>query len=456
MENVTYIKYFEFLLLPIYLFLFFWITKWLVKKYYADSNLKKYLYLGLAAKMFGSIAFALMSQYFFKEGDTFMYFTGGLDFKRFLFTKFPDNFNLLFLPAEDYGNFYKLNADNFNNFGYMSSTGNLFTAKISGFFSLFSFDGYLLTSLFFGLFAFSGMWRLFAVFNKIYPVLSKQLSWCFLFLPSILYWGSGVMKDSICLGAIGWLFSSFYLFFVLKEKNKFLLLYIGLSVFVLYNVKSYIAFTLCAVLLIWLVINFFTSIKNKPIRVLTSLAALFFCIALLFVFSDGIMSSINNEAVYLISDTVTGASKNYEMINTDGSASLSNIGDIQPNIRSIISKVPIAVSNALFRPYIWEARKLNILMSALENAFFLLFSLYILIRGRIFIPLVKIFTNQLILFSFIFSLLFAILIGLTCFNYGSLVRYKLPILPFYSLMLVLLHYTDKKGDVIIQIPESST
>lgn len=455
MENVTYIKFFEFFLVPIYLFLFFWITKWLVKKYYADSNLKKYLFLGLGAKMFGSISFALMSQYFFKEGDTFMYFTGGLDFKRFLFTKFPENLNLLFLPAEDYGNFYKLNADNLNNFGYMSSTGNLFTAKISGFFSLFTFDGYLLTSLFFGLFAFSGMWRLFVVFSRIYPELSKQLSWCFLFLPSIVYWGSGVMKDSICLGAIGWLFSSFYLFFVLKEKNKFLLLFIALSVFVLYNVKSYIAFTLCAVLLIWLIVNFFTSIKNRMVRIFASIAALFFGMTLLFAFSDELISNINEEAVYLISDTVTGASKNYEIVNADGSASLSNIGDIQPNISSIVSKVPIAVGNALFRPYIWEAKKLNILMSALENAFFLFFTLYIFIRGRIFIPLIKIFSNQLIFFSFIFSLLFAVLIGLTCFNYGSLVRYKLPILPFYSLMLVLLHYTDKKGKVIIQAPEAS-
>ncbi len=455
MEFVTYIRYYEFLLLPAYLFAFFWVTSLISKKYYAGSNLKKFLFLGLGAKMFGSIAFAMMSQYFFKEGDTFMYYTGGLDFKNFLFRNFPENLNLLFMPAEDYGNFYKLNAENFNNFGYMSSTGNLFAAKVSGFFSAFSFDGYLITSLFFGLFAFSGMWRLFAVFSRIYPELTRQCSWCFLFLPSILYWGSGIMKDSLCLGAIGWLFSSFYLFFVLKSKNKVHLLVIVAAAYFLFNIKSYIAFTLCSVLAIWLIVNFFTSINNKLIRRLASAAAVFLCLAFLFVFGDDLISQINNEAVYMISDTVKGASKNYEIVNADGGASLSNIGDIQPNISSIVSKIPVAISNALFRPYIWEAKKLNILMSALENAVILLFTIYVLLKGRIFQPLAKIFSNQLIFFSFIFSLFFAILIGLTCFNYGSLVRYKLPIMPFYCFMLVLLYYTDKNGKPIVHSPEAS-
>jgi hypothetical protein len=452
MEPVVYIKYYEFLLLPFYLFLFFWVANWIIKKYYADSNLKKFLYLGLAAKMFGSIAFALMSQYFFKEGDTFMYFSGGLDFKRFLFHNFPENADLLFLPAEDYGNFYKLNAENINNFGYMSSLGNLFTAKISGLFSLFSFDGYLLTSLFFGLFAFSGMWQLFNVFSRIYPTLIKQCSWCFIFLPSILYWGGGVMKDSVCLGSIGWLFSSFYLFFVLKKKKWVHIVIIFISAYTLFSVKSYIAFSICSVLGIWLFINSFTSISNDLIRRLASVATVLLVIALLFVFSEEIISQINNEAVSLISDTVKGVSKNYEMANVDAGSSLTNIGDVQPNLSSIISKVPIAINNALFRPYIWEARKLNILMSALENMTIMLFTLFIFFKRGFFKTLVKIFTNQLIFFCFIFSILFAILIGLTCFNYGSLVRYKLPIMPFYCFMLILLYYTDKKGNVIIKDP----
>ena len=57
MDFVVYIKYYEFLLLPLYLFLFFLIAKWIVKMYYSESSLKKFFYLGMGAKLVGSIAF---------------------------------------------------------------------------------------------------------------------------------------------------------------------------------------------------------------------------------------------------------------------------------------------------------------------------------------------------------------------------------------------------------------
>lgn len=448
MEPIIYIKSYEFFILPLYIVLFFVLAFRIVKKYYADSSLGKFLYFGLAAKIVGSIAFALMSQYFFKEGDTFMYFSGGLDFKKFFLQNFPENFNLLVLPAEEYGDFYKLNADNINNFGYMSSGANLFTAKISSLFSLLSFNGYLITSVFFGMVAFSGMWRLFSLFSKIYPALTKQCGWCFLFLPSILYWGGGIMKDSLCLGAIGWLFSSFYAFFVLKQKNKSHIVMLFIGAYFLFMIKVYIAFTICAVLGIWFLVNLISSIKNKLIKRITLSAVIFICFTLLVVFVDEIVNLVNNEVVDIIAETVKEATKNYELSSTDSNASLSNIGDVQPNLTSIIAKIPIAINNALFRPYIWEARKLNILMSALENMAILLFTIFIFIKKGIFTTFAKIFTVQLIFFCFAFSILFAVLIGFTCFNYGSLVRYKLPCMPFYCFMLILLYYTDKSGKVL--------
>jgi hypothetical protein len=349
------------------------------------------------------------------------------------------------LPAGEYGEFYKLNADNFNNFGYMSSGANLFTAKFVSFFSILCLDGYLLTSLFFGLVAFSGMWRLFSLFSKIYPSLTKQCAWCFLFLPSIIYWGGGIMKDTICLGAIGWLFSSFYIYFVQKNKSRYNLLMMLVSGYVLFSIKAYIAATICAVLGIWFLVNIIESINNKTVKKLVIAGVVFVSMLLLVVFADEISDRINNNIVALITDTIQEASKSYEMVNGDGGASLSNMGEVQPNLVSILSKVPIAVNNALFRPYIWEARKLNVMMSALENMLLLLFTLIIFIRNGIISTFKKLFSVQLIFFCFTFSILFAILIGFTCFNYGSLVRYKLPIMPFYTFMLVLLYYTDRTG-----------
>ena len=224
---------------------------------------------------------------------------------------------------------------------------------------------------------------------------------------------------------------------------------IFIAAYVLIVIKLYIAVTIISVLIIWVIMNSISSIKKQILRRITTAVTIFLIFTLLFIFFDQIMIRINDEAVTFISETIKGATKNYNNVNTEGGAALSNIEDVQPNILSILSKVPIAINNALFRPYIWEARKLNILLSALENTAILLLTIFIFLRRGIFKTLVKICSNQLIFICFSFSILFAILIGLTCFNYGSLVRYKLPIMPFYGFMLILLYYTDKNGKLIV-------
>ncbi|MEI7736988.1 MAG: hypothetical protein WCI49_16075, partial [Ferruginibacter sp.] len=47
-----------------------------------------------------------------------------------------------------------------------------------------------------------------------------------------------------------------------------------------------------------------------------------------------------------------------------------------------------------------------------------------------------VFSNSFYLFSFLVSILFALVIGFTTFNFGSIVRYKIILLPFYYFMLV--------------------
>ncbi len=43
------------------------------------------------------------------------------------------------------------------------------------------------------------------------------------------------------------------------------------------------------------------------------------------------------------------------------------------------------------------------------------------------------------MFCFLFSVVFALFIGATTLNFGTLVRYKIPCLPFYIISLYLLN-----------------
>ena len=56
-----------------------------------------------------------------------------------------------------------------------------------------------------------------------------------------------------------------------------------------------------------------------------------------------------------------------------------SLGDFSPTIGGMLSKFPLAVNVTLFRPYLWEAKKIIVLLSALEAILFLFVTLKILI-----------------------------------------------------------------------------
>jgi hypothetical protein len=284
------------------------------------------------------------------------------------------------------------------------------------------------------------MWRLFVLFSRIYPHLTKQCSLCFLFLPSLLYWGGGIMRDTICIAASGWLFSSFYYFFVSGKRKWADLVILLISFYILYHVKAYIAIVISIVLIPWLVVLLISNVKNTSSRKLLVAGILTLALIFIGVFLKDISGFINDKIFSAITDTIVEAQKNYEMVSTGTDATLANFDDIQPTFTSIFSKIPIALNNALFRPYIWESAKPNIILSAIENTAILLFTLFTIFSRGPVVFFRKLFSNQLLAVSFLFSLLFAIMIGLTCFNSGSMVRYKIPCLPFFCVSMALIYY----------------
>jgi hypothetical protein len=60
----------------------------------------------------------------------------------------------------------------------------------------------------------------------------------------------------------------------------------------------------------------------------------------------------------------------------------------------------------------------------------------------------------MILFCLLFAILFALFVGATTLNFGTLVRYKVPCMPFYiiSLVLLLQRKKDAQKSVDIAIP----
>ncbi len=127
----------------------------------------------------------------------------------------------------------------------------------------------------------------------------------------------------------------------------------------------------------------------------------------------------------------------------DGGSGYS-LGDYDYSAAGIIKKAPKAIWVSLYRPYLWEVRNPVMFMSAIESLAFLLFTLYVLIIGgwKKVIPLVN---KPMGAFCLVFAISFAFAVGLTTYNFGSLVRYKIPMLPFFAAFLFLLHYNVKRS-----------
>ena len=122
-------------------------------------------------------------------------------------------------------------------------------------------------------------------------------------------------------------------------------------------------------------------------------------------------------------------------------ANYFNIGAFDGSVGSALRLAPAAIFAGLYRPQLYEAGNIVMLVSGLEN--FLLLGLTVLIvikRGlRGSYRIIK--TNSYLKFSLFFCIFFAFMIGLTTANFGALVRFKIPIYPFYlSTMLIIFYY----------------
>jgi len=84
---------------------------------------------------------------------------------------------------------------------------------------------------------------------------------------------------------------------------------------------------------------------------------------------------------------------------------------------------PAAVNVSLFRPYLWEIKNLLMMISSLEAFVLLILTVYVIIKATT------------VLFCLLFALSYAFAVGVSTYNFGSLVRYKIPMMPFYSIAI---------------------
>jgi hypothetical protein len=271
----------------------------------------------------------------------------------------------------------------------------------------------------------------------MYPNMERKFVIAILYMPSLIFWGSGILKDTITFSAACLFTYCIYSTFIKKQKRITNISLLILSSFALITVKPYIFVALLPGAAIWLSFSRISSIKNAFIKF--SIAPLILIVA--FAGTTSIMGALGGSlgSYNSVESALNKAVLTKNDLTRDAYGKNSfDIGTYDATVFGILSKFPQAVVAGLFRPFLWDVTNPVMLISAIENTFLIFLTLRVLLKVGPINFFSLIFKEPLLIFSFVFAIFFSFSVGLTTANFGALVRYKIPALPFYLCTLFIL------------------
>ncbi|MFI5150264.1 MAG: hypothetical protein ACHQRM_11075 [Bacteroidia bacterium] len=365
----------------------------------------------------------------------------------------------------------------------------------------FSFGYYQVHSVFLCFLSLSGLVGLYRVFSPYLPGKEKLCFLLIFLMPSVLFWGSGVLKEGILFFGLGLLLYHWKKTWF-GHLNLTSILWIIFTLLLILATKFYVLVSLLpgllytawigfagsgrALLKFVIVLMVFSGIgigvkygipAYDPLQVLAIKQRDFNCLAqggillrsdtaIVFLSLEQKEKSLvdtdphlsTKDKIYTINtgtryawwhdyyateDTSfavqTGPSDRYRVENDmPRSGSLISIRPLEPTITSFLRNAPMALVNSLFRPFLNEAKGPLLLLSALETVAYSVFMiLCIIYRKRSEIQW------EWIWFCISFAGILFIITGLTTPILGALVRYKVPGVPFLLLAFLFLLDTER-------------
>lgn len=430
----------DFIVFFIYVFIFNAIFS-AVRKKNADPQLRIYHRNAFWIKVFSCFVYSLFVLYISRGDTSALYFPEGYNFYR-LILKDPSNVSLLWSSAADFNEELLSSPDAL---GYLKDDSNYMVTVITAAICFLTAGKYMAVNLFFSMMSFTGVWRLYLFFHKQFPQLHKQIAIAILYLPTFIFWSSGILKDPLCVGALGWLTYALYSsFYIRKEsliKNVFIVMVSG---YLLYVLKVYILVSYLPAFSLFLILKNVTLIKNKLVKALMIITFLIGS-ALSFVkIASSLQLALGGFASEGLTQSIAQYQANYGNQELMGGSYFSLGVEFDGSASSLLRIAPAAITATLFRPYLWESKKISTLLSSIESLMLMLFTIYTLGKVGIKNFCITIVNKPIVLYCFIFSIIFALFVGATTLNFGSLVRYKIPSIPFYILSLFFILFYNKK------------
>jgi len=417
---------------PVYIFLLYTLAFWIKSRFFKNDQRGTFLIHGLSIKIIGALAFCLVYSFIYDGGDTSAYYKGSTVMFESAREGWHVPFEILFSHAHNHSFEYASYTSQI----YANAETTFMVIRFAFVFGLITFNTFTATAILFSVFSLSGLWALFSTFRQYFPTYEKVIFYSILLVPSMVFWGSGIMKDTLILGFVGWLVYALNNIF---QRKKVIVNFILLAVaaFMIVRIKAYVFLAIIPSLGVWSLFNFIRGIGDKKLRLVAIPIVFALVIGATLVASSQIVKMSQKFAIENISQTIGSIQWYHSYLSEKNDGSGYTLGEFEPNLLNFLLKAPKAINVTLFRPYLWEARKPIMVFSAIEAFLFLIFTLFVVLRSGALNVIRIIYNSNVLLMSFIFALVLSLAVGLTSYNFGALVRYKIPVLPFYVVPLII-------------------
>lgn len=362
-----------------------------------------------------AVAVGLVYQHYYQANDTWVFFSDAQKLSALAKTNFSDYLALLvdfsdeaFLPGIKTGDFR-----------------SLIFVKVLSLLCLIDGDNYWVSALYFGLISFVAAWFLFRKATSVWSTNLAAARFAFLFFPSVVFWSSGLEKETLTLASLFFLAGVFVHWYQFRKIPWRYWLPAIVATFLLWALKYY-----------WAGV-FFMSMAAAVLVILSGDAKPFvakyrsaFFIATFVVL--GVLVSFLHPNFYLHRFMEVIVDNHGAFVSISADDNLIHYQDPSPTIPSFAMNAPWALFSAVFRPWLGEARGLLGLLAAVENTVIALLMIGCVVR-IVRNPRKSWSTLTLALVSY--CVVLAIFLALSTPNLGTLSRYRVGFLPFLIYLL---------------------
>lgn len=384
--------------------------------YRRQAVLKEVFWPALLVKLTSGVCLGLVYTYYYPVADTFIYY--------------DDASQLVSLARQNFASYAE----------FLVSSGlprslqltlhdprALFLTKITSIVALLTGDNYWTINLYFSFISFLASWFLVRTLCHYFPGARNAAVVAFLFLPSAVFWTSGLLKESLAIAGL------FYLCVIVLKlwfsgKVRWHHLVLGLlSLWFLWKLKYFYAGIFLPVAIASLACRAIIQRKYTMSAGMELAVWLLILIIPLAAVSFMHPNFQFNRLLHVI------------VMNNAAYVRQSNPGDfvqfynLTATLPGLLVNAPWALFSGLFRPLFWEATSLTQVIAGVENIFLLLFFAGSLRGARSYR---KEPHRLLILGLIVYVVLLSVFITLSAPNFGTLSRYRVGYISFFTFLIL--------------------